>query len=145
MKFTVFLVPLVFQSILASASADDEYFQKSVFQAVKDQNGQFRSQSKFIWLFGRFAPQYEQDEKFSFKTGNGLLVERMNRYPNKYNFLVLGGKEIHSFSENRPTCYSFRPRNSHSFPGRWAPVAFDADHEFKIYGKLDHLASSFVI
>lgn len=135
MKSTVFLVLLISGSLVVSTSADEEYFQNSIFRALKDRNGQSRSQMKQVLFYRKSSlkTEYELDEKFSFKTNNGLLAEKMIGYSNIYQILVLGGKEIHLFREDSRFCYSYRPHPSSS---RWTPLrAIDADYEFKIYGK----------
>lgn len=133
MKSTVFLVLLISGSLVVSASADEEYFQNSIFRALKDRNGQFRSQMKHVMFYRKSSLTTELDEKFSFKTNNGLLAEKTIGYSNIYQTLVLGGKEVHLFREDSRFCYSYRPHPSSS---RWTPLkAIDADYEFKIYGK----------
>lgn len=125
--------------MFAMASADDEYFQNSVFRVLKDKGRQFRSQSKFERFFDDFTIQIEQNETYGFNTSNGLLVERYVGYLISYSHLFLGGKEIHSFAVNKPDCYSrssIPVRGLPHFRNRWAPeVVFDPDHEFKMLGK----------
>ena len=135
-KFVVFLV--FFQSVLATESTDDEYFQNSVYRALKDKKGQFESQLKVERFFpSGYKSKSEENEKHSFKTGCGLLVEKFSSYPTSYYHLFLDGKEAHSFDGDTLRCFSRSVAESLPFfLSRWAPIeAFDPDYEFKILGR----------
>lgn len=143
-KSVVFLVLFGLQSIFSTTLAvDEEYFQNSIFQALKDKQGQFRSQMKFKTFYNFrnkiITTQYEQDEKYSFKTNHGLLLEKITGYPATRYYLTLGGKEVHSFSEKKPDCFSWSLRTGKSrraYLGWWAPyVRADPNDELKIFGK----------
>lgn len=98
------LVLLAYQTVLGSA--DDEYFKKAVFPALKAQDGQFSSHVKFVRLFPNDRIQKyikEVEEKHSFKLNTGNVKERKfyyytgaNKFDDSEEVIYINGTEFYS-------------------------------------------------
>lgn len=107
------LALLLVHSVFTSASADDEYFQKAIFRALKEQNGQFNSEIQMTRYHSGHRWSHVltngQDEKFSFKTNTGLFTVYSWHYWSpaqvEHN-LYVNGTEFYTFSAEDKSCYS---------------------------------------
>ena len=109
---SLILAFLFVQIVLPSASADDdEYFEKSIYRALKNKNGQFNSEMQMTRNFyGNrcFATvTKDHEEKFSFKTNTGKYsIFQFSNYNSPEHNHYVNGKEIYSFPEKGQYCYS---------------------------------------
>lgn len=108
----IILSLLLVQIVLPNASAnDDEYFQKSIFRALKEKNGQFKSEMRIVeYDYGHRCSSIvtnDHEEKFSFKTNIGAFrIYQLGYFRFREHSLYVNGTEIYTYSNKSSYCYS---------------------------------------
>lgn len=143
------LVLLACQTVLASA--DDDYFKKAVFRALKAKDGQFSSQVNYVVLSSKRGLTrnytYGVEEKHSFKLNTGNVKEGRFFYFMRSNesaipwseVIYINGSEFYDISLEIKGCFS-RPFDNFTIMHevrRWSPRRiFNQDYPYELLGEL---------
>ena len=135
--------------IYANATVDNEYFEKSIFRALKEKNGQFKSEIDFSFeYYGRKYGIAILKEKYSFKLDIGEVATKYNRsrfYGSGHRIVYLNGEEAHNIQLDElygNECYSFSFGNEYSFRYLGLKTNDIVGKNYNILGKSNLLFSS---
>ena len=104
-----FLLLLLNQTVVAS---DEEYFKKSIFNALRDRNGQFSSENEIHQLVDNyFKPEngtltWILNDKYSFKLNIGENVLTMVRFNESRKAIYLKSEEVYILDKPSKDCLS---------------------------------------
>lgn len=105
-----FLLLLLNQSAIAS---EDEYFKKSIFNALSDRNGQFSSENEVHqFIEGYFKPKNDTligilKDKYSFKLNIGESVLTLIELNRTMKAIYLKSEEVYTIDTTTKKCGSF--------------------------------------
>lgn len=147
-SFSKLLALLVIPMVYAE---DSDCFQRSIFRALIERNGQFQARMNATATihpnYHKRPHNYNYEEKFDFRSKSGEFEERRTSDGPEldrpsFRCLYLDGKEVYRFSDETRLCKSFA-LNQRTFKyelPRWGlNRIFNRSHVYSILGRLSFL------
>ena len=135
-----FLLILLNQTVIAN----EDYFEKSIFRALKDEGGQFSSEiTQHFFYNSKAGKPIDVTEMYNFKLNAGQSTKDIRLFRNKYNYVYLytnhaNSSELHQYDTRHKFCYStsFKRESNYRFL-RFSPMDFilKSKVDFKVLGK----------